>query len=164
MDSPGKEQNEANNPCETIKRSRLMFTQYIRCWATLTSAFLLRVLVGVCASDPFTEINLEDAAHSEPSTTPPENPSPVLPSLFPWSAPMQSEKGQDSKCVDNQPAFCELANKQSRLGEMIGKKRQKHSPQSVVSYSALAINWPSCGCLSKILKANCYKNCQTIVC
>lgn len=54
-------------------------TQYSRCWATLTSAFLLRFLLVVCASDPFIEINLEDAMQSEPSTTTPENPSSVLP-------------------------------------------------------------------------------------
>lgn len=52
--------------------------QYSRCWATLTSAFLLPFLVAVCASEPFIEINLEDAVQSEPSTAPPESSSSVL--------------------------------------------------------------------------------------
>lgn len=78
LDSPHKEeQNEANNPRETNKISRPMVksTHY----TVLTSAFLPHFLAAVCASAPFIEINLEEAAQSEPSTTPPESPPSVPP-------------------------------------------------------------------------------------
>lgn len=71
---------------KTFKDADWCLTQHSRCRATLTSAFLLGFPRGLCASDPFIEINLEDTVQSEPSTTPPENPSSVLP----FSSPLTS--------------------------------------------------------------------------